>query len=1065
MAGNVAWAVGGPWGGQVQFTMTPLLAILALLQQAPQQPVRPFQGASTPPSGDTAGYWQQRVGYTIVATLDEQQQQLRGRATMVYVNNSPDTLREMYVHQYLNAFRPGSKWSAADERENRVRFQYLEEADIGYERFTIPPVVNGVPVITDYPGAPDSTVAHFKLPAPLAPHDSIRVAFEWEARPSTVPRRQGRKGRTWDFAQWYPKVAVYDRGGWEPNPLVPAGELYGEFGRYDVTMVVRDDQVLASTGVPVSGDPGWSRVARNGSTPWLASDAYTGLEPAPSATVPEGYRAVRFVAEDVHHFAWSASPDYLYEGATYVRALPATRFPTWDTVAINVLYKPGDDTTWGKGIAVDRTITALKWLESVWGPYAYPQLTNVHRIDSGGTEFPMMIMDGSASQGLILHEGGHVFTYGILGNNEWRSGWLDEGLTSYQTSWAQKLTPQDRREEPPPPARLAEGYRVNAVTIPKADSAGLAMLRLELQERTEPLGTMAAEFNEFGIYNAMIYSRAELMYGHLRDAMGDEAFRAFFHDYYSRWALKHVDELAMRTAAERACRCDLRWFFDEWVRGTGLLDYRVGAVSTHASSGDWVTRVEVGRVGELRHPMPVGVRTASGWTIGRASHAPDEQTVQVVTTQKPIEVMLDPYHATWDWNRRNNVQQSYLITIPEPRVVYDWPFLSQSDRARTIVALSPAIWYSEPQRVVVGLRARTNYLSQVDLHDGGFAFATRDAPGPGGQNAGVVSRLQLWARAENIVIPGMSRPLMGYAGAANYLDGIIKVDVSKKWDLSPFILTPSWKLDVRAYGTGAYPTEGLLLPEQWTRANVTEVGGKVSATSPIFSDSGYTILRARLGVGLAAGTATVDTTVANMKAGAYARAEGSAGRVTPIRGKRTLLKLRAYGGITGGRPPLQRAVFASSQDPFETFTNDFYRPRGAVLKQGGPGENFIPAGGAGLRGITPNLGLTKVIAANGELSERIAAGKGPWGAGALWLNIFGDVGGGSSRYVTLADNFLADAGAGIAARGEFYDRAIAVRLDLPVIVNQTGFAAGRSRGLRGNGSFGARWVVSVGEIW
>ena len=92
--------------------MSFLLGTVALLQQVP------YQGATTPPSGDTTGYWQQRVGYTIVATLDEAQTKLHARGTLVYVNNSPDTLREMYVHQYLNAFRPRSKWS--DDRRARV---------------------------------------------------------------------------------------------------------------------------------------------------------------------------------------------------------------------------------------------------------------------------------------------------------------------------------------------------------------------------------------------------------------------------------------------------------------------------------------------------------------------------------------------------------------------------------------------------------------------------------------------------------------------------------------------------------------------------------------------------------------------------------------------------------------------------------------------------------------------------------------------------------------------------------------------------------------------------------
>ena len=82
-----------------------------------------------------------------------------------------------------------------------------------------------------------------------------------------------------------------------------------------------------------------------------------------------------------------------------------------------------------------RTEIALNWLGQLFGPFAWPQITNVHRIDGGGTEFPMMIMDGSASQGLIVHELGHNYTMGILANNEWREGWLDEGFTSFQSSW------------------------------------------------------------------------------------------------------------------------------------------------------------------------------------------------------------------------------------------------------------------------------------------------------------------------------------------------------------------------------------------------------------------------------------------------------------------------------------------------------------------------------------------------------------------------------------------------------------------------------------------------------
>jgi len=216
------------------------------------------------------------------------------------------------------------------------------------------------------------------------------------------------------------------------------------------------------------------------------------------------------------------------------------------------------------------------------------------RLDPGGTEFPMMVMDGSADQGLILHEAGHIFTYGILGNNEWRSGWMDEGLTSYQTDWAQKLTPQEKIGVALPPGRLPEGYRVEAVSIPGKDSTNLDEWKLELRGRAQPIGTSAADFSEFGIYNAMIYDRAQLMYGQLRDVMGDSAFKAFLRDYYSTWALKHVDERAMKASAERTFGHALSWFFEQWVHGTGLMDYSVEGQSTTAANGGYTIQVPKG---------------------------------------------------------------------------------------------------------------------------------------------------------------------------------------------------------------------------------------------------------------------------------------------------------------------------------------------------------------------------------------------------------------------------------------------------------------------------------------
>ncbi len=202
--------------------LLPLLALALVQQQA------------TPGTGP-ARYWQQSVAYTIDASLDEPSGVLSGRQHLVYRNNSPDTLRQLSFHLYLNAFRPGSRWADADSVEHNRRFNDLKDPNFGFNHVSNVRIMGQV-VEAIYPFAPDSTIVRFMLPRPLAPGDSLVADMDWDARPSIPPRRQGRRGRAFDFAQWYPRVVVYDQYGWEEHPMYPAGEFYGEFGTFLVRL-------------------------------------------------------------------------------------------------------------------------------------------------------------------------------------------------------------------------------------------------------------------------------------------------------------------------------------------------------------------------------------------------------------------------------------------------------------------------------------------------------------------------------------------------------------------------------------------------------------------------------------------------------------------------------------------------------------------------------------------------------------------------------------------------------------------------------------------------------------
>ena len=1024
-----------------------LVLSLALVLQVPVQ--RPDYNTS-PPSGDTIGYWQQRVAYRVTATLDEERGLVHGIADLTYVNQSPDTLRELYVHQHLNAFRPASAWSRADEREGRVRFQRLADPDYAYERFTSTPTIDGVAVAPRYPGAPDSTVVVFTLPRPLAPADSIRVHFEWDARPSTLPRRQGRRGRRFDFAQWYPRVAVYDRGGWQANPLVPAGEFYGEFGAYDVTLVLPQDQVIGATGVPVEGDPGWQGALRHGSVHRMA-DAYGAVGAGPDATVPSGFKRVRFVARDVHHFAWSISPDYRYEGGVYLRPsnAPRARFPTWDSVAIHVLYQPGDEQTWGSGIVVGRTIAALRWLESIYGLYGYPQMTVLHRIEGGGTEFPMMQMNGSPSQGLNLHEGGHVFTHGILANDEWRSGWLDEGLTSYQTAWATRSTPQDRPLLDSIPAMpRPDGYRGRAVRPDIMQAARMDQQRQVFTGRAEPLGTRADEFNEFGIYNAAVYTRAEIMFGALREVLGDGAFRAFLRDYYARWAFKHVDERAIRASAERVSGADLGWFFDQWVHEVGNVDYALADVNvTRAASGAWLTRVRAERRGEYLHPMPVGVRTEDGWTTIRLDTGGIQRTT-LSTATRPLEVRLDPYQTTYDWDRRNDVLAGPFATAGRRQVVFDWPFLEQAADDRQLIAWRPWLMHSDAGGYAVGARLRSNYQGWIDRSEIGFATSLGIAGGTRGTSEPGAWR-NLWFSLENPTL-WRDAPIVGLRLAAWHVDDAVRFDIGRTWDASRFLVGPR---RTRSLGFTTLATNGLdyLPADQWDDATFHELSFAESRRAArVDSATG------RLSV--AGGWAGGPRFGPGPDPGYYARVDFEGKLRRPFADGNTALSLRVFGGHVTGNAPRQRQFRLSSQDPVSTFSNHFLRPEGGPLED--MDGHYVQLGGGGLRGFGAEIPARSIAAANVEVGRVLFAQGADPRALRLWFNLFAD----AAAADLTGDNrkLVADAGVGLALRGMLFDQPIRIRLDAPLLMSDRVITFGSGEIWR---TPDVRWTLSFNDLW
>lgn len=584
----------------------------------------------TMPSGAwaQADDFQQGVDYRIEARLDDASHVLTARGELRYANRAPVALDTLWFHQYLNAFRPNSAWARNDLEFDIHTYQDLAPEDQAFDRLSRA-TVDGRAVAPVYPFAPDSTVFALPLPTALASGSTAVVRMDWTARLSTEPRRQGRAGRHYDWAHWYPRIAVYRPDGWEYRVHLRQGELNGEFGRYDVTLDVAADHVVAATGVPVSGDPGWAAASVYGGEPVLRSGYYGPIADRALGLLPHepaaGRKRLRWVAEAVHNFAWNASPTYAYAQGAAAGA------------PIHFLYERGD-TTYDAATAIDRAETALGWLAGFMGEYPWPQLTITDRVEGGGTEFPMVFMVGGMSLGLFVHEGSHEWFHGILANNEWRDGWLDEGFASFITNWFY--------EDQGAPEDQIWGRAMAA-------EAGL-----ERTGRAEPIATPGADFSSYRIYSAMTYTKTSIVLRMLRSLVGRDTMHRILQTYYDRHRFTHVTEADFRAAVNDVAGADYGWFFDQWLHTTKTLDYGIaGADTRRLDDGRWETRVTVQRLGEAVMPVVVEVGGVRARIDGRA----DSEELRLVTASRPEQVRLDPDHVLLDIDRDND---SRSLTTP-----------------------------------------------------------------------------------------------------------------------------------------------------------------------------------------------------------------------------------------------------------------------------------------------------------------------------------------------------------------------------------------------------------------
>ncbi len=514
-------------------------------------------------------YWQQHVKYDIDVTLIDSIHTLDGTLKVLYTNNSPDTLHEVYFHLYSNAFQPGSMM---DERAHAIgsapifdRIGKLPPSEWG--KYWINSVTcNDQQSKFEITG----TIMRVILPAPLAPGTNVTISLPFREQIPRQIRRSGwmsREGVEYSMSQWYPKICEYDVEGWQHQEYI-AREFYGVWGEFDVSITLPSQFTVGASGEcvnPAEAKHGYERIAAGEKEGAFESDI-----------AAPGMTTWKFHASPVHDFAWVADDRYIHEWATM-----------HDTITVHALYKTWVANWWNRS-AIAYSMHALSTYSELYGAYPYHNFSCTMAGD-GGMEYPQLIMitgyrpSPLSLAGVIAHEAAHQWFYGLLGSNETREAFMDEGFTTYATTIAMDRLFGDNQEVPGTEHSWLDWF------VPKFSNKRdnyRGYQQIASQHYEEPLDIPHDWFREDATAG-QVYGKTAAILNMLEYALGDSVFAAGMKEYYNEWHFKHPHLVDFKRVMEKTAHTDLDWFFDEWFKTTRTVDYEAESVTSRPGTGDY----------------------------------------------------------------------------------------------------------------------------------------------------------------------------------------------------------------------------------------------------------------------------------------------------------------------------------------------------------------------------------------------------------------------------------------------------------------------------------------------
>jgi hypothetical protein len=578
-----------------------------------------------------AKYWQNRGRYTITITTSPPDRTVRGSEQIVYFNNSPDTLSTLVFKLFLNIHRPGAP------RDNGASPGYLTDG------VTIDAVsVNGQSgQLADDPRF--FTWRPVRLPAPLAPRDSVRLSFDWHYE---ISREAGREGMldstTYYLAYFYPRVAVYDDyNGWDTMDFTDAQEFYSDFNDYDVTLRVPANFVVWGTGTFRNASEVLQPAVAQRYQSSLTSDQVVHVATladmrAKRVTAQSATNAWHFTASNVPDVAFNVSDHYVWDAASVVVDDATKR-----RASVQSAY---NDTATDFHYMVHFGQHALDWLSHNWPgvPYPYEKSTVVQ--GSADMEYPMMVNDGpnqdtTFSRFVAEHEIAHTYFPFYMGINETRYGFMDEGwATTFE--YLIGLADMGREHED-------AFYRQFRVESWANDPSPLEDLPIITPE----------DVLKGAAYGNNAYGKASLGYLAMKELLGDAEFKRCLHAFMDRWNGKHPIPWDFFNTFNNVSGKDLNWFWNAWFFSNGYIDLAPRGVSGSGAA----TTITIDNVGGFPAPVDIELHYSDGSTdtihetpaIWQSNlkqavvRVPAKRAVQSVTLRHGIFMDADTTNDTW----------------------------------------------------------------------------------------------------------------------------------------------------------------------------------------------------------------------------------------------------------------------------------------------------------------------------------------------------------------------------------------------------------------------------------